>query len=41
MSIFDALLQSYILSIICFKLAEITNGNELENSNYGQKTGKK
>ena len=28
-----------ILSIICFKLAEITNGNELENSKYGQKTG--
>ena len=28
-------------SIICFKLAEITNGNELENSKYGQKTGKK
>ena len=27
-------------SIICFKLAEITNSNELENSNYGQKTGK-
>ena len=29
------------LSIICFKLAEITNGNELENSKYGQKTCKK
>ena len=25
---------------ICFKLAEITNSNELENSKYGQKTRK-
>ena len=30
----------YHKSIICFKLAEITNGNELENSKYGQNTGK-
>ena len=28
-------------SIIYFKLAEITNGNELKNSKYGQNTGKK
>ena len=32
-------LQYHILSIICFKLAEITNGNELENTKYGQKIG--
>ena len=33
-------LEFILLSIICFKLAEITNGNELENSKYGQNTGK-
>ena len=34
-------MATYIpISTICFKLAEITNSNELENSKYGQKTGK-
>ena len=32
-----SLLRKIDLSIICFKLAEITNGNELENSKYGLK----
>ena len=31
----------HALSTIYFKLAEITNGNELKNSKYGRKTGKK
>ena len=39
-TIFYTFLMCTLLSIICFKLAEITNSNELENSKYGQKTGK-
>ena len=30
----------FAFSTIYFKLAEITNGNELKNSKYGQNTGK-